>query len=142
MIGILTYNAPHRKTYDVLCLLKTKAYQNVRVYATPLQYEKSFRPIYNHRPDTPPYIPDTASICAQFGYCYVEGKLSDWDIPEDEILLICGAGIIPEEFLRKHTIFNAHPGYLPYCRGLDAYKWAIYEDMPISVTTHLLGGVC
>lgn len=30
-------------------------------------------------------------------------------------------------------IINAHPDYIPNCRGLDALKWAIYEDEPISM---------
>lgn len=36
-------------------------------------------------------------------------------------------------------IFNSHPGYIPNCRGLDAFKWAIYDNQPIGVTTHLIG---
>ena len=30
-IGILTYDVKHRKTYDTLCLLKAKGYDNVNV---------------------------------------------------------------------------------------------------------------
>ena len=30
-IAVLTYNQPHRKTYDTICLLKAKGYENVRV---------------------------------------------------------------------------------------------------------------
>ena len=36
-------------------------------------------------------------------------------------------------------MINAHPGYLPNVRGLDALKWAIYDGQPIGVTTHQLG---
>lgn len=139
MIGIFSYDVPHRKTYDVLCLLKAKSYQEVRVYAVPLSYEKKFQPIYSHRPAVLEGVPDTKTICDSFGYEYIEGKIEDFNISTDEILLICGAGIIPEKTVKEHRIINAHPGYIPYCRGLDAYKWAIYEGKPIGVTTHLLG---
>ena len=139
MIGILSYTVPHRKTYDVLCLLKAKGYQEVRVYASPLHYEKKFQPIYLHRPSVLEGVPETKTICDSFGYEYIEGKIEDLNISNDEILLICGAGIIPEKMVKEHTIINSHPGYIPYCRGLDAYKWAVYEGKPIGVTTHLLG---
>lgn len=139
MIGIFSYNSVHRKTYDVLCLLKAKGYQEVKVYAMPYHYQKSFQPIYSHRPTALKDMPDTKTVCLNFGYEYVEGTIEHFDIPEDEIILICGAGIIPNEFVATHTIINAHPGYIPYCRGLDAYKWAVYEGKPIGVSTHLLG---
>ena len=139
MIGVFCYNVPHRKTYDVLCLLKAKGYQEVRVYASPLHYEKKFQPIYSHRPAVPECVPEPRTICVNFGYKYTEGMIDDFNISTDEILLICGASIIPEKIVKEHTIINAHPGYIPYCRGLDAYKWAIYEGKPIGVTTHLLG---
>lgn len=70
---------------------------------------------------------------------YTEGILEDFIIPKEEIILICGAGIVPERFIEEHIIINAHPGYIPNCRGLDAYKWAVYEGNPIGVSTHLLG---
>lgn len=46
---------------------------------------------------------------------------------------------MPKEFVGSYTIINSHPGYIPNCRGLDAFKWAIAENQPIGVTTHLLG---
>lgn len=139
MIGILSYNVPHRKTYDVLCLLKSKGYQEVTVYAVPLHYKKKFQPLYSHRPPVLKYMPDTKTICNNFQYEYVEGAIEDFSIPNNQIMLVCGAGIIPNEFIKEHKIINAHPGYIPLCRGLDAYKWAVYEGKPIGVTTHLLG---
>lgn len=139
MIGILTYSEIHRKTYDVLCLLKAKGYHNVTVYAAPFHYKKQFQPLYPHRPEPMENTPDTGSVCTNFGYEYIESPIESLTIPKDEILLICGAGILPDDFVASHTIINAHPGYIPECRGLDAYKWAIYEGKPIGVTTHLLG---
>lgn len=50
-----------------------------------------------------------------------------------------GGGILPKELILKYKIINAHPGWLPNVRGLDALKWAIYDGQPIGVTTHLLG---
>ena len=138
-IGVFTYNIPHRKTYDVLCLLKARGYQDVSVYATPMHYKKKFRPLYEHRPSTPMYIMEPLEICKNFNYKYIEGQFEDFIIPTDEVLLVGGAGIIPERILSSHIIINSHPGFIPYSRGLDAFKWAIYEGTIVGVTTHILG---
>jgi methionyl-tRNA formyltransferase len=52
------------------------------------------------------------------------------------VSLIAGAGILDIE---GHKIINSHPGYLPYTRGLDAVKWAVYHGNPIGVTTYYIG---
>lgn len=44
-IAVLTYPVKHRKTYDVLSLLKANGYTDVNVYATPFHYQKAFFPI-------------------------------------------------------------------------------------------------
>ena len=49
MINVLTYNAPHRKTQDLLFRLKAKGYNDVCVLATPWEERKNFRPLIPHR---------------------------------------------------------------------------------------------
>lgn len=138
-IGVLTYTVRHRKTYDLLCLLKAKGYQDVTVYASAFTYQKKHMPIIQHRPEIFSGMQKTREICENFQYRYIEGSRADFDIEQDRILLIAGAGILPMEFVKKHTIINSHPGYIPNCRGLDALKWAIVERQPIGVTTHYVG---
>lgn len=84
-------------------------------------------------------IPDIGELCANYGYECRVGQLEDFGVERDRIILVAGAGILPETFVKSHTIINAHPGYIPNCRGLDALKWAIVENQPIGVTTHLRG---
>lgn len=138
-IAVLTYPVKHRKTYDVLSLLKANGYTDVKVYAIPFHYQKKHLPIIQHRPEMNFKIPEINELCSNLGYQYEQGELESVDIDRDRIVLIAGAGILPEEFVDKHVIINAHPGYIPNCRGLDAFKWAIAENQPIGVTTHLLG---
>ena len=38
----------------------------------------------------------------------------------------------------SNGIINFHPGVLPENRGLDNLKWAIYNNLPQGVTTHLI----
>lgn len=137
-IAVLTYPVKHRKTYDVLSLLKANGYTDVNVYATPFHYQKAFFPIIEHRPEMNFQIPEISELCSNLGYRYEQGELESFHIDEDRIVLIAGAGILPEEFINKHSIINAHPGYIPNCRGLDAFKWAIAEKQPVGVTTHFL----
>lgn len=138
-IVVLTYDIPHRKTYDTICLLKAKGYYKVTVYATPLKYVKKFKPLIQHRPEMMFDI-SVNELCENMGYDY--RKIETYDelqVDKDTIILVCGAGLLPDSLIKNHRIINAHPGYIPNCRGLDALKWAIYEKQPIGATAHLLG---
>lgn len=143
-VCVLSYQSLHRKTIDTLCLLKLSGFANVRVYALPFHYKKVFQPIYTHRPDE-----TCMNVLCELGYKEIIGNLG-YDLVQvfstDEIqevdgsvFLVCGAGLLPDKFLKKYHIINAHPGYIPYERGLDALKWAIIENQPIGVSSHLLG---
>ena len=136
-IIVLTYNVPHRKTYDTLCLLKARGYEQVTVCAKPFHYKKTFQPLIQHRPESNGV--STEKLCDSFGYGYVEWKDELLVFPQRKKMLVCGAGIIPDEMVKKNMIINSHPGYIPEVRGLDALKWAIIEGKKIGCTTHLLG---
>ncbi|MCI8994379.1 MAG: phosphoribosylglycinamide formyltransferase [Lachnospiraceae bacterium] len=138
-IGIFSYDIRHRKTYDTLCLLKAKGYEKVTVYAQPLHYRKTFEPLLKHRPDIGIDIPDIEVTCRNFSYSFVKGRFGEIKIAKHDVILVCGAGIIPEDIVKRHIIVNAHPGYIPLVRGLDSFKWAIWEEKPIGVTVHVIG---
>lgn len=139
-VAVLTYNCSHRKTYDTLCLLRARGYDNIIVYAHSMMYRKRYQPLIEHRPQNIIEYPLPENICSNFGYTYAFVK--DYDnIQEgkDTVFLLCGAGLIDDNFIKNHRIINSHPGYIPFARGLDAYKWEIYYNLPIGVTTHFLG---
>lgn len=139
MVGILTYNIKHRKTYDTLCMLKAKGYKEVMVYAMPMHYKKTFTPLIEHRPSMLWEI-DTKELCRNLGYKYIDiNGYSEIKQKKGDIILVCGAGILPDQILKNYKVINAHPGYIPNCRGLDALKWAIYDGEKIGVTTHIIG---
>lgn len=138
MIGVLTYNVPHRKTYDTLCLLKSKGYKDVVVFAKPMHYKKKIKPIYEHRPNVLIDI-NPKELCQNLNYSYYEEDLCDNLLNKQSIVLVCGAGIINQDTVDSYRIINSHPGYIPNSRGLDAFKWAIIKEQPIGVTTHLIG---
>ena len=141
LIAVLTYNVPHRKTYDTLCLLKSRGYKNITVFAQPVTYAKKRQPWICHRPELIFSIPEPSMLCSSLGFQYVEGEFKNSINKKynDAIFLLCGAGLLHTEFVQTHRIINSHPGYIPLARGLDAYKWSIYNKLPIGVTTHFLG---
>lgn len=138
-VGILTYNQKHRKTFDTLCLLKAKGYENIIVFAQEMAYVKKRYPLIPHRPELVMNIPHPSEMCHNLGYEYREGKFEDIVKDDNLVYLLCGAGLLKESFVKAHIIINSHPGLSPYARGLDAYKWSIYYDLPLGVTTHYLG---
>lgn len=141
-IAVITYNVRHRKTYDTLCLLKARGY-DASVYAQPMTYVKKRQPLVQHRPELAAYIPELTALCHNLGYKLIEGEFVSTIGHKDDrgsvIYLLCGAGLLPDDFIKAHRIINAHPGYIPLARGLDAYKWSVYNGIPIGVTTHFLG---
>lgn len=137
-IYVLTYQGKHRKTYDTLCRLRALGYQEVSVYAVPMRYTKKYRPLIEHRPENSDI--DTEVLCANIGYRFA--SVADYEeitAPDKAAFLVCGAGILPDTFIKRYQVINAHPGYIPDVRGLDALKWAIYENKKIGVSTHLIG---
>lgn len=146
MIVVLTYDAPHRKTQDLLMRLRAHNY-DVIVIATPWESRKNHQPIISHRPGEPhwpaqplPIMP--VDMCRNLGYAYeVVAKdtlKSCLDELAPEMVLVGGAGILPPELVDSHTVVNSHPAWIPYGRGLDSLKWCIYRDLPIGVTTHVV----
>ena len=136
-IIVLSYTEAHRKTYDTLLRLKAKGYGDVTVYARPYHYKKIYKPLIEHRPVS--YGFGTKELCQNLRYGYEEFDEVYPTFDTKKVILIAGAGIIPREVIKSNVIINAHPGYIPDVRGLDALKWAIVEDKPIGCTTHILG---
>tara|TARA_Y100001970_G_C14190807_1_gene835273 strand:- start:1011 stop:1679 length:669 start_codon:yes stop_codon:yes gene_type:complete len=141
MIHVLTYNAPHRKTQDLLFRLKMKGYDEINVFATPWKERVNFKPLIPHRKfnvlDIKPSV-----LCNRLGYAFNKVEISDLNNLGSEWILIGGAGILPENIVDSNKVVNSHPAYLPYVRGLDSLKWAIYEKQPIGVTTHIISKDC
>lgn len=54
--------------------------------------------------------------------------------------IILGARILKKHIIDSFSngIINLHPGEIPLNRGLDNFKWAIVEKMPMVVTSHFI----
>jgi len=141
MIYLITYDASHRKTQEILFRAKARGFTDFKVIGTPwVDKPKTFKPLIPHRPTNS--IPvSMAEFCKNLGYSY---EIVDLDKTGEflvknnaKLLLIGAAGILGPEIINACTVINSHPAYLPYVRGLDALKWAIYDGKPIGVTLHI-----
>lgn len=141
MIGIITYDTPHRKTQDLVTNLMLNGYSEIHLIVIPWIERKSFQPIYKHRPSKCVNISiEELSERLKISYSKVEINSLNNYFSENvfDNILIAGAGLLPAELAANHKIINSHPGYLPNVKGLDAFKWAIYQGHPIGVTTHYI----
>ncbi|CAL2101497.1 Formyl transferase [Tenacibaculum sp. 190130A14a] len=141
MIGIITYDKPHRKTQDLITKLILNGYSELHLIVIPWVERKNFQPIFKHRPSTCVNI-NIEELTSRFKLSYskvdVHNLNSFFSKKIFRHVLIAGAGLLPEELVINHKIINAHPGFLPNVKGLDALKWAIYQEQPIGVTTHYI----
>lgn len=140
MLAVLTYDAPHRKTQDLLRRLQELDHTPLEVIATPWQERKRHVPLVAHRPSEPePVGPEEFARRLGFGFRRTasEELASCLRKLNPELVLIGGAGILPAEIVETLTVINSHPGWLPDVRGLDALKWAILEGLPVGVTVHV-----
>ena len=147
MIVVLTYDAPHRKTQDLLLRLRAHGYKNITVLATPWEVRKNHKPVISHRPGEPnwpaqPLPVALNDLAGNLGFLWEPIELQALaarltEVPT-EMVLVGGAGILPKAVIEATHVVNAHPAWIPYGRGLDSLKWCILRDLPIGVTTHIV----
>ena len=136
-IGLITYNIQHKKTYDILTNYLNLGYE-VTLLIHKFKNYKSRKniPMFSHRPYQ--FLgPSPYEIAKNFNLKIFDfHKYKDFD--SLDYLIIGGAGIIDEKFLRKKKIINCHSGLIPFLRGLDSFKWAIRNKLKVGNTLHYI----
>ena len=137
-IGIITYDYAHLKTEQLVCrYIQNEKVSEINLYALPFTLRAERSVIISHRPDMARSIPtESLSELSKVTFQQWDGKeeISDFN----DIFIIGGAGIIDVAFAKGKPIVNAHPGIIPLTRGLDSFKWAIYNNDPVGNTLHLI----
>ena len=134
-IGIISYQVPHLKTEQMVLRLADR--YDLIVYGLPFVQRPSREILFQHRPDQA-QAADPAEVCAAVGARYIPIE-SDTQIDNGCDLYLMAAGkLLSAECLKDKQVLNAHPGVIPAVRGLDAFKWAIYNKQPVGVTLHFI----
>lgn len=94
-----------------------------------------------------PVPPTLAELTAELGTPSVTVDNHNlWDCSEaleafrPELIVVGGTRILAPHVLeipRRGTL-NAHPGLLPWLRGSSSVAWALYKDMQVGSTVHLV----
>ena len=137
-IGIITYDYAHLKTEQLACrYIQNEKISEINLYALPFIPRAERAVVLPHRPDMTHAVPtESLSELSKVNFQKWDGKE---DISEfNDLFIIGGAGIIDIAFSKGKPIVNAHPGIIPLTRGLDSFKWAIYNNDPIGNTLHLI----
>jgi phosphoribosylglycinamide formyltransferase 1 len=140
-LGVITYQERHLKTEQVcLGLARTRSCSSMTFFALPFQARPPRKVLFEHRPDmlSGAHTRELANFLqAKYEICDSANA-----IPADgaDLFLILGAGLLPSGFVAetRGRVLNSHPGIIPAVRGLDAFKWAIYDLAPVGNTLHFI----
>ena len=135
-VGLITYQAPHSKTREVLEGIISRQYQ-LKIYGLPFRHRVARKVLFDHRPDKGESVmPET--LAQIYGIQYIACN-EDIDIDNScDLYLILGAGILSKDCVKGKKIINCHPGIIPSSRGLDSFKWSLYMMRPLGVTLHFI----
>ena len=135
-IGIITHSHPHLKTEQVVESFVRQGY-TLRIYALPFKHRKPRSVLLHHRPDQSTGLhPEQLASKHQIEYIRCETD-TDVDSLCDVYHVLVGS-IISSDCIEGKKIINCHPGIIPAVRGLDAFKWCIYDQQPLGITLHYI----
>lgn len=135
-IGIITYDHNHLKSEQVIEPLHKQGFDIV-VYALPFVQRPVRKVLFSHRPNQQnAKHPEDISNGLGIDYirCADDTKIDD----NCDLYIVTGAGILSEKCVRNKRIINCHPGLIPASRGLDSFKWAIFDSIPVGNTLHFI----
>ena len=137
-LGLISYDYNHLKTEQLVHrYTRDKRIEAIKIFALPFLPRKNKKVVFQHRPNM------TKGLHTQSLAEFPKVEFSKWDGKQIigkccDAFVIGGAGILDIGFAEAKPIINAHPGIIPLTRGLDSFKWAIYNGHPVGVTLHLI----
>jgi UDP-2-acetamido-3-amino-2,3-dideoxy-glucuronate N-acetyltransferase len=136
-IGLLTYDIPHRKSFEVLNGLIKRGYKNIVLIVQKFKkFSKKNKPLFAHRPEQLDNL-DQYKIAKKLKLeiRHIENPNCYDDI---DLAMIGGAQVIDKNKIKKNFIINCHSGLIPQTRGLDSFKWAIFNKSKLGNTLHFI----
>ena len=144
-IVVFVYDFPHKKSLTGLQIIKNSSFNNVFVISSPWQ-KLNFRRSKNRIAVIEDEILNPTDIAKKYEWeTFIalhnsEEALNFYNEIKPDYGIILGARILSKDVINSFSegIINFHPGLIPECRGLDALLWAINNDIPLGVTSHLI----
>ena len=134
-LGIITYQLNHLKTEQLIFSLKNR--YCIKVFALPFLQRPVRSVILQHRPN-PLIAAHPKELCIRYGLEYYPIMRDDEIENGCDYYIVAGAGILSKECLKGKRVLNGHPGIIPLVKGLDAFKWCIYDMLPLGITLHYI----
>ncbi|MHA1649736.1 MAG: formyltransferase family protein [Candidatus Helarchaeota archaeon] len=144
-IGIFAYNFNHKKTFEGIIRLWLEGYKISCIFAQDRLKLNFYQSKIRVGPKDIYYI-HPSRIAERLNIPYhvlmhnskeCENLIKEYEL---DLGIILGARILKKHIIDAFRIgiINMHPGLLPWNRGLDNLKWAIIDELPQGVTTHLI----
>jgi phosphoribosylglycinamide formyltransferase-1 len=136
-ITILTYDAPHRKTHDVLQTMLLRNCFDIQIATVPMIQRAERNVLFNHRPKQ--FVGPSIRQIAK-AHSLMIRDFENWRSfhNESDYFVVCGANLLDGEFCTNNKVLNCHPGLIPMTRGLDSFKWTILNGSEIGNTLHFI----
>jgi phosphoribosylglycinamide formyltransferase 1 len=137
-VGFVAYERYHAKTAQVINkFVKNYPQVQVTVLALDFQFRKQRKIIFDHRPYQ--FLHSDEII----KYLDPSVKFERWNgtdrvCDEIDLFFITAGRLIDIKPFNGRRVFNVHPGFIPYAKGLDAFKWSILKNIPVANTLHTL----
>ncbi len=142
---VFAYDFPHRKSYDVITRLVAAGLRPSAVLGAPAVQLSVPAPAVRVKPRHLEAA-EPAALCASLGVPYfaVDHQSEDCLLILGDLRprlgVVAGARVLRAAVLDHFPggVINLHPGLLPWTRGLDALQWAIFHELPLGVTAHVV----
>ena len=137
-VGIFTYDFFHLKTEQIVHKLLRNGWGGGRItlFALPFSQRPQRQVLIPHRPNQIDSITtEDLALANNISFVRYDGKS---ELVECDFYLITGAGLLPSKIVKNKKIINCHPGIIPSARGLDSFKWSIYNYIPLGITLHYI----
>lgn len=139
-IALIVANSPHLKTEQIALHLAAVGRNAITIVSVPFITRKPRNPIFQHRPDQYRSVA-LDELAVGLGLSIVHtNSIEEFDPETVDICLMTGGVILPPAFMERAEmrVLNCHPGLIPECRGLDAFKWAILTGQQVGNTLHFI----
>lgn len=139
-LALITYNTRHLKTEQVALGLTALGMAGLSFFALPFKPRPARAVQFAHRPVMAEGAhPAAVAAAVEAPFTAVSGP-DAIPIAGFDYYIITGAGLLPASFVEATAgkVINSHAGMIPLVRGLDAFKWAIIDQMPIGNTLHFI----